>query len=1575
MDGSRITRNGSAAGSRNRPDCKARIRVRLGGLPVYLALATVLVTFALGTSYSQTGGFTLDSAELAADGGSITLAFSDNVDPENITAGAFGVPGSIVTGAAVSGNEVVLTLAEPAPADDPPMVILYGSISALNSEGSVVAAEAAILDEIFFDEPGTDLSGREGAPFAYITDLEHNSTHLFATEGLYNGLLIYDDELNLVDWTGIGFSNISYTGVGIDGTDVVATVSTPATTGIFIIDSSGNQSGVIITSEVGYPIDVDLNPGIVVADFGNNQVAVYDLNSPDLQLTFGNDGSDNRTAPGQLFQPSGVETNGTHIFVADFGNGRVQVFNATGAPQEILNASHGESSGPSDVHVSDDVMLVSHETGVVVLDNSRNIVQEFGAPDAGYLVNSVTSNGTHVFVSEYAADLTSGLTDRVRVYEYSSVQPGTAQGVGAIVDGPLDVRAEADALSISDSVAVSGAEPASAARPASDALPIAEGAVIYTTFERPASDAPLVAELASADRTIDSGEVMRSAADALSLADSVAVSAMVARPATDAPTVAERASADRTIDSGEVMRSAADALSLADSVAVSAMVARPATDAPTVAERASADRTIDSGEVMRSAADALSLADSVAVSAMVARPATDAPTVAERASADRIIDSGEVMRSAADALSLADSVSVSAMVARPATDAPTVAERASADRTIDSGEVMRSAADALSIADSVAVSAMAARPVSDAPTVAERASADRTIDSETVMRSAADAPSPSDSTDIILAAVRAAVDAPTVSENNDVDLSGEIRESDAPGHSDRVSLGTGLAAADAPLVSERIDGMRMGMTQAADAPMVSDGAEVMQDGIIQKTVAPEFIETVVRSVSLGTGDAPAVSERETSMGMILLSTSDAPGITDSAHTTPTVRLVSANSAAEKENGTVAITITFSEPVDVTSAPQLLLEVGVDNVTAEYASGSGTTELVFSYTVLDGHNSPDLAYTGTGALIPGNGTISAADDGAAADLTLPQPGSPSSLSGSSNVVIDTIFPSIARILATGNYILEAATSEPLNINSTNIELAVDGLPANATMVDTVAGNNLLITTNRTLLDAQNITVQFTGVTDPAGNPLAEDEYNLTDNDKALLDGREVVIDDDGNLLVIHDRLPDVVRIGDETRGEPLILNLENVRSSDGASATLPSNITVTRMNVNRDNVTLLLPANLTLSGFNDTQQIIIQDPTRPLNVNGTPRETSVEVGLPNVDLLLGMPVEIGLDGVPGDLGYRINSTNMTTVINRCDGNSPDGADVHRANGSACLVNTGNNFTILTYGLSTFGLFIPTLEPVSPPTPTPAPLPRRGGGGGGGGGSILSGPSVESSASLGFASGGQDALGSPSGILLAPGGTLVITPEIESDGFTARVFGMEVILYGAGGQEDARVRYSAVPVLLNSEQCSGESHTSDRIFSCDASSVISEEDTGYTLDASDQLSLEIPLEDEFEGTMSVMLQDSRGILLLSHDRAVYGLSTGQPDAPDDVERGDAPGGDVVREDGPSGMRDPAPEPPEDPAAASMDPEDPMDPEPRMGGEPGQPGPAGPGAGTEPTAEPEEPDDLLGMIMGWFRSLFGG
>lgn len=122
-------------------------------------------------------------------------------------------------------------------------------------------------------------------------------------------------------------------------------------------------------------------------------------------------------------------------------------------------------------------------------------------------------------------------------------------------------------------------------------------------------------------------------------------------------------------------------------------------------------------------------------------------------------------------------------------------------------------------------------------------------------------------------------------------------------------------------------------------------------------------------------------------------------------TPPTVTNVTSSTANGFYNAPdviSGITVTFSEPVDVTGMPQLTLETGVTDAVLDYASGSGTDTLTFSnYTVLAGDTSADL----DASLLALNlGTIEDASNNAAT-LTL----AGTSLATNKNIVIDTTAP--------------------------------------------------------------------------------------------------------------------------------------------------------------------------------------------------------------------------------------------------------------------------------------------------------------------------------------------------------------------------------------------------------------------------------------------------------------------------------------------------------------------------------------------------------------------------------------
>src|SRR5204863_49914 len=92
-------------------------------------------------------------------------------------------------------------------------------------------------------------------------------------------------------------------------------------------------------------------------------------------------------------------------------------------------------------------------------------------------------------------------------------------------------------------------------------------------------------------------------------------------------------------------------------------------------------------------------------------------------------------------------------------------------------------------------------------------------------------------------------------------------------------------------------------------------------------------------------------------------------------------------------------------VVVTGTPRLTLETGASDAVVNYASGSGTTTLTFSYTVAVGHASGDLDYVSASALALNGGTIKDTV-GQNAVLTLPAPGAAGSLGANKDLQVAT-----------------------------------------------------------------------------------------------------------------------------------------------------------------------------------------------------------------------------------------------------------------------------------------------------------------------------------------------------------------------------------------------------------------------------------------------------------------------------------------------------------------------------------------------------------------------------------------
>jgi hypothetical protein len=138
---------------------------------------------------------------------------------------------------------------------------------------------------------------------------------------------------------------------------------------------------------------------------------------------------------------------------------------------------------------------------------------------------------------------------------------------------------------------------------------------------------------------------------------------------------------------------------------------------------------------------------------------------------------------------------------------------------------------------------------------------------------------------------------------------------------------------------------------------------------------------------------------------------------DSASASDTFTLDTATPAVIDVNATAAdgiypagstldLTVTFSETVAVTGAPQLHLETGADDAPADYLEGSGSAVLLFRYRVGATHVSTDLDCTVPAALVL-NGGLVQDTAGNAADLNLPAPGEAHSLSANRTLAVGNV----------------------------------------------------------------------------------------------------------------------------------------------------------------------------------------------------------------------------------------------------------------------------------------------------------------------------------------------------------------------------------------------------------------------------------------------------------------------------------------------------------------------------------------------------------------------------------------
>ena len=137
---------------------------------------------------------------------------------------------------------------------------------------------------------------------------------------------------------------------------------------------------------------------------------------------FGSEGS----GDGEFLRPRGVTTNSTHIFIADTGNHRIQIFDDMGnyagqfgsissdfgtIDDGTFNAPIGIATNSTHLFVSD-----SGNNRVQVFDFNGNFVAKFGSSGSGdgqfFSNRGITANNTHIFVADAG-------NHRVQIFDFN----------------------------------------------------------------------------------------------------------------------------------------------------------------------------------------------------------------------------------------------------------------------------------------------------------------------------------------------------------------------------------------------------------------------------------------------------------------------------------------------------------------------------------------------------------------------------------------------------------------------------------------------------------------------------------------------------------------------------------------------------------------------------------------------------------------------------------------------------------------------------------------------------------------------------------------------------------------------------------------------------------------------------------------------------------------------------------------------------------------------------------------------------------------------------------------------------
>jgi hypothetical protein len=301
------------------------------------------------------------------------------------------------------------------------------------------------------------------------------------------------------------------------------------------------------------------------------------------------------------------------------------------------------------------------------------------------------------------------------------------------------------------------------------------------------------------------------------------------------------------------------------------------------------------------------------------------------------------------------------------------------------------------------------------------------------------------------------------------------------------------------------------------------------------------------------------------------------------------------------NGTYGIgkklnfTVNFNDAVYVTGNPYFEIALSTGTVYATYLSGSGTTALVFQYTVATGNQDMDGVSLGSAAVL-NNADVIADADGNNAVLTL------NNIASTANIFVDGVAPIITITTSTSTSSFVYGTSFPITITASKSVTDVSG---NAVSVSDFTLSNCIISNFKSLstnVYTADITPKNAGLlsivlqaglcVDEAGNTNAKVELDETVDKRILIipataqdktyDGSTtaaVTLSDDrlsGDLLTVS-YTSAVFADKNASAGKTVTVSGISISGTDAVNYTLTSTTVTTLADITKRAITITADA--------------------------------------------------------------------------------------------------------------------------------------------------------------------------------------------------------------------------------------------------------------------------------------------------------------------------------------------------------------------------------------------------------------